>query len=62
MMSSAKTRNVVTKGSNSVNHGQCIAIAKASAATEIKNKIQYKPLELLFTSMTKILRKNKAQN
>jgi len=61
-MSIANTKKVVTKGSISVNQGQCVAMASAKAATEIKNNIQYKPLELLFASMIKILRKNRAQN
>jgi hypothetical protein len=61
MISIANTKNVVTKGRIRVNHGQCVAIARARAATEIKNKIQYKPLELLLTSMIKILRKNKVE-
>ena len=61
MISIASTKNVVTKGRIRVNHGQCAMIAKARAAVEIKNNNQYKPLELLFTSMIKILRKNKVQ-
>jgi len=52
-MSIAKTKKVVTKGRISVSHGQCVAIANPSAAIEMKNKIQYKPFELLLTSMSK---------
>ena len=37
-------------------------MAKARAAVEMKNKIQYNPLELLLASMIKILRKNKGEN
>ena len=45
-----------------VNHGQCVAMARARAAADMKNKIQYKPLLLLFTSMIKILCKNRVQH
>jgi len=62
MISIARTKKVVTKGRISVNQGQWVAMATTSAITEIKNKIQYSPFELLFTSMIKILRKNRAQN
>ena len=37
------------------------AMAKTRATTEIKNKIQYNPFELLFTSMILILRKNRVE-
>ena len=56
----AKTKNVVTKGNRSVNHGQLVAIATTKAAVEIKNNNQYKPFLFLFTSMKKNLRKNRA--
>jgi hypothetical protein len=58
----ASTKKVVTKGRRRVNQGQWVAMAKTRAITEIKNKIQYNPFELLFTSMIKILRKNRVQN
>jgi hypothetical protein len=51
MMSIANTKKVVTKGMIRVSHGQCRAIAKRKAAVAIKNNIQYKPLDLLFTSI-----------
>ena len=53
----ARTKKVVTKGSNNVSHGQCVAIATTNAAVEIKNNNQYKPLRFLFTSMEKICAK-----
>ena len=60
IMSMARTKKVVTKGSNNVSQGQCVAIATINAAVEIKNNNQYKPLRFLFTSMEKNLRKNRA--
>ena len=62
IISIAKTIKVVTNGSKSVSHGQLVAIAKISAAVEIKNNIQYKPFLFLLTSMEKILRKNRADD
>lgn len=53
----AKTKNVVTKGNRSVNHGQLVAIATTKAAVEIKNNNQYKPFLFLFTSMKKFCAK-----
>lgn len=57
MMSSASTKNVVTKGMMSVNQGQCIATAKISAAVEMKNNSQYNPFDLCFTSINRIFAK-----
>jgi hypothetical protein len=54
MMPIASTKNVNTKGSNRVNHGQCVAMAKAVRATEPKNNNQYNPLFLLLISIAKI--------
>jgi hypothetical protein len=51
MISMARTKNVVTNGISSVSQGQCVMIATASAAEDIKNNNQYKPLDLRFTSM-----------
>lgn len=59
-MSIANTKNVVTNGNIRVSQGQWVAIATTSAAVEIKNNNQYKPRRFLFTSMKKILRKNRA--
>ena len=56
-MSIARTKKVVTKGSNRVSQGQCVAIATTKAAVEIKNNNQYKPLRFLFTSMEKVCAK-----
>ena len=56
-MSMARTKKVVTKGSNKVSQGQCVAIATIKAAVEIKNNSQYKPLRFVFTSMEKICAK-----
>jgi hypothetical protein len=53
----ANTKNVVTKGRRRVSQGQCVIIAIANAAEEIKNNSQYKPLRFLFTSMEKICAK-----
>lgn len=39
-MSIARTKKVVTKGKINVSQGQCVMIARAKAATEMKNKIQ----------------------
>jgi hypothetical protein len=61
IISIANTKKVVTKGRRRVNQGQCVAMAKTRATTEIKNKIQYNPFELLFTSMILILRKNRVE-
>ena len=58
-MSIASTKNVVTKGRRSVSQGQCVATATTKAAVEIKNNNQYRPFRFLFTSMEKILRKNR---
>lgn len=59
IISMASTKKVVTKGRRSVSQGQCVAMATINAAVEIKNNNQYKPLRFLFTSMEKILRKNR---
>ena len=56
-MSIARTKKVVTKGSNKVSQGQCVAMANINAAVEIKNSSQYKPLRFLFTSMKKVCAK-----
>ena len=61
MISIASTKNVVTKGIRRVSQGQCVAIATSSAAVDKKNRIQYKPLDLLFISMSSILRKNRQE-
>ena len=42
-----------------VNQGQCVAIAMIKAAVETKNNNQYNPLDFLFASICKILRKNR---
>lgn len=57
MISIASTKNVVTKGRINVSQGQCVAIARISAATEIRNNTQYKPFDLFFTSILRILAK-----
>jgi hypothetical protein len=57
IISIASTKKVVTKGKISVSQGQCVATASTSAAVEIKNNNQYKPLLFLFTSMKKICAK-----
>ena len=58
----ANTKKVVTKGRIRVNQGQWAMMAKAKAAVDTKNNSQYIPFELLFTSMIKILRKNRVEN
>lgn len=60
IISIARTKKVVTKGRISVSHGQCVKMANASAAVDIKNNNQYKPVFLLRTSIGLILRKNRA--
>jgi len=55
IISIANTKKVVTKGRRSVSQGQCVATANTKAAVEIKNKIQYKPLLFLLTSIEKNL-------
>ena len=62
MISIARTKKVVTKGMIRVSQGQWVAMATPRAIVEIKNNIQYSPLEFLFTSMIKILRKNRGEN
>ena len=59
MMSIASTKKVHIKGNIKVSQGQCVIMANANAATEMKNNIQYKPFERLRTSIGRILRKNK---
>ncbi len=59
-MSIASTKNVVTKGRIRVSQGQCVKMANASAAVEIRNNNQYKPVFLLRTSIRLFLRKNRA--
>jgi hypothetical protein len=59
-MSNASTKKVVTKGRISVSHGQCVAIAKISAAVEIKNNNQYRPFLFLLASIEKICAKIRA--
>ena len=44
----------------SVSQGQCVKMANNSAAVEIKNNNQYKPVFFLRTSIGLILRKNRA--
>jgi|GEM_PF-2934466 len=51
MMSIANTKKVNTKGITNVSQGQLVAIVNNNTAVEIKNKIQYKPVFLLFISM-----------
>jgi hypothetical protein len=53
MMSIAFTKKVVTKGMMSVSQGQWVAIAIMKATVDIKNNIQYKPLD--FFSMPESL-------
>ena len=50
-MSIAITKNVVTNGRMSVNHGQCVAIATTKAMVETKNNNQYRPFDFLRTSI-----------
>ncbi len=56
-MSIASTKKVHTKGMISVSQGQCRKIAAPSATVEIKNKIQYSPFDLRFTSIEEIFAK-----
>ena len=51
MISSAFTKNVPTKGSNSVRYSKCAAIAQIKAAEEIKNITQNIPVFLFCCSM-----------
>jgi hypothetical protein len=59
MRSIASTKKVVTKGRIRVSQGQFVAMASKRAAVETKKRIQYKPFLFFFTSMVRILRKNR---
>jgi hypothetical protein len=56
-MSRASTKKVVTKGIMRVSQGQCKIIARISAAVDMKNNSQYKPVDFFFTSMEIIFAK-----
>lgn len=57
----AITKKVHTKGRINVSQGQCANMATANAAAEMKNKIQYNPFDLRFTSMKENFGKNKGK-
>ena len=57
MISMARTKVVSTTGISRVSQGQCVTMATSRAAVDKKNRIQYKPLDLFFISMSSILRK-----
>ena len=55
----AKTKKVVTNGMIIVSQGQLVATAKIKAADEIKNNIQYRPLDFCLASIQKNFYKNR---
>jgi hypothetical protein len=59
MISIANTKKVNTKGITSVSQGQCAKMVKISTAVDTANKIQYKFLFLLCSSIWKNFGKNR---
>ncbi len=57
IISIARTKNVVTKGRSKVSQGQCKKIATNKARVDKKNSNQYKRVDFLFTSISKLLPK-----